>query len=100
MAQRRRQTSGTDAALPLPVRVDQVDPIGLGADTDAICRCDDNFEYVIKETRTHRYLPHCEWLCTHLAEFLGIGGPPCRVVEMDDGTKAFGSRYEGGVLRS
>jgi hypothetical protein len=88
-----------DAALPLPARAVQVDPVGLGADSDAVCHCDDNLDYVIKDRRTHRLLPHSEWFCSHLADFLGIAGPPCKVVEMPDGSKVFGSRWEGGVLR-
>jgi hypothetical protein len=42
--------------------------------------------------------PHSEWFCTKLAQAVGIASAPCAVVKMLDGTTAFGSRWEGGVL--
>jgi hypothetical protein len=99
MARKRRQAPTADAQLPLPARAVQIDPVGLGADSTAICHCDDNLDYNIKDHKTHRLLPHSEWFCSHLADFLGIVGPPCKVVEMPDGSAVFGSRWEGGVLK-
>lgn len=63
------------------------------------CRCDDGLDYFVKDGKAVPTLPHAEWFCTRLAETLGLAGPPCAVLEMLDGTLAFGSRCEGGVLQ-
>lgn len=100
MAKRRKKVAkaGPSTTLPLPRRVVYVDPATLGtADAGPVCRCDDSCEYATKGTSHHAQVPHSEWFCTHLAELVGISAPPCAIVEMNDGTQVFGSRWEGGM---
>lgn len=85
--------------FPRPRKAIRVDPANLGtADCPLICLCDDFCEYAIKDGHSHPLMPHAEWFCTHLAALIGIAGPDCQVIEMRDGSKVFGSRWEGGVV--
>lgn len=85
--------------FPLPRKVVWIDPANLGTqDIKQLCRCDDGCEYFVKDGSKHPFVPHAEWFCTHLAELVGISGPPCQILEMPDGTLVFGSRCEGGVI--
>jgi hypothetical protein len=85
--------------FPTPRRAVRVDPANLGtADCPLICLCDDSCEYAIKDGRSHPLTPHAEWFCTRLASLVGIAGPDCQVIELFDGSKVFGSRWEGGVV--
>src|SRR3546814_4318002 len=68
------------------------------ADCHWTSRCDDGCVYAIKDGGQNPLVPHSEWLCTHLAEHLGIAAPTCKIVEMPDRSLVFGSRWEGGVL--
>jgi hypothetical protein len=82
----------------LTPRIKARDPVGLASnDGAAMCRCDDGFEYVVKDTTAHPLTPHNEWFCTHLAGLVGIVCPPCCPVEDETGQLVFGSRCEGGV---
>lgn len=62
-----------------------------------MCRCDDNVEYVVKDTIGDPQRPHNEWFCTRLAGAVGIVCPPCCPIEDEAGQLLFGSRCEGGV---
>ena len=74
-------------------------PVDLGtADCGKICRGEDGCDYVIKEMSAHPAVPHSEWFCSQLGEKIGIAAPPHKVIDMRDGTMAFGSRWQGGVL--
>lgn len=86
--------------LLIPPRIVWLDPVDLNtADSPGCCRCDDNFEYALKDTRHHRLTPHAEWFCTHLAGLVGIGCPPCAIIDDTKGNLLFGSRWEGGIAR-
>lgn len=72
------------------------------ADCGQVCRCDDGCDYVIKDgvsKSSTPLVPHSEWLCSQLGELVGIAAPPHKVIDMRDGTLAFGSRWSGGVVR-
>lgn len=80
----------------VPLRVKWCAPANLGADCGKICCGVDGCDYVIKDGVTGGstpHTPHTEWFCSHLSELVGIASPTCRVVEVDDGTLAFGSRW-------
>jgi hypothetical protein len=82
----------------VPPRIKWCDPVGLAtADAAGICRCDDGCDYAIKDGSKVPATPHDEWFCTRLAESVGIPSPPCTIVERQDGSLVFGSRWEGGV---
>lgn len=86
-------------AAIFPILATWCRPANLGtADCAVICRCDDQCDYAIKTQTTHPLLPHSEWLCSELAEAVGIATPPHRVIDLRDGSLAFGSRWQGGVL--
>jgi HipA-like kinase len=81
-----------------PLRIRWTDPKGLGtADASVVCRCDDGCDYAVKDGSKHPRTPHNEWFCSSLADAIGIAGPPFNIIEQDNGTLAFGSRWEGGV---
>lgn len=84
----------------VPLRIISMDPKGLGsADAAGLCRCDNGFEYILKEGGAQSpTTPHHEWLCTHLAEEVGIACPPVAAIENGKGGHYFGSRCEGGVV--
>jgi hypothetical protein len=89
------------ALFPLPIEVQFCDPANLGADCGLICRGEDGCDYVVKDGKTGGSVPatpHSEWFCTLLAQAIGIASAPCAILNMLDGTTAFGSRWEGGVL--
>ena len=80
----------------LPVRAKRSDPANLGtADCAAICHCDDGSDYAVKDESSGPYVAHSEWFCKHLGDRVGIASPDCRLVE-NDGSVAFGSRWESG----
>ncbi|MCL4716763.1 MAG: hypothetical protein KJZ75_17775, partial [Hyphomonadaceae bacterium] len=65
-----------------PLRILSLDPANLGsADAVGVARCDDGFEYALKDAVACTTTPHDEWFCTELAQALGIACPPCAVVE-------------------
>jgi hypothetical protein len=81
----------------VPLQVRWCSPVNLGsADCGKICRSIDGCDYVIKDGVTGGstpLTPHSEWFCAHLSELAGIASPTCRIIEMDDKTLAFGSRW-------
>lgn len=92
-------TKRCGTTLLVPLRVISIDPIGLStADARGVCRCDDGFDYVMKDGKSHPQTPHNEWFCTSLCSRLGIATPTFAPLEMPDGTLIFGSRWEGGIL--
>ena len=75
------------------------EPVDLGtADCGKICRGEDGCDYVIKDQAAHPAIPHSEWFCSELGEKIGVAAPPHKVIYMGDGSMAFGSRWQGGVL--
>lgn len=87
----------------VPPRIIERDPNGLsGADNIGWCRCDDTNVYALKDQSIEPSTPHNEWFCTHLAEAIGIAGPPCAIIEDPNHSQnfVFGSRWEGGVIKS
>jgi hypothetical protein len=85
----------------VPVKAVRCDPANLGtADCEYICRCDDGSDYAIKISKPFPGVRHTEWLCYHLGERVGLASPPCQMVEMPDGTIAFGSRWETGEIKN
>jgi hypothetical protein len=86
----------------IPIEVRYCIPLNVSADCGQVCRCDDGCDYVIKDGKTGGSVPatpHSEWFCTELANMIGIASPECKIVTMSDGTFAFGSRWEGGVIK-
>ena len=81
-----------------PVKAVSLDPSNLGtADCEFIGKGDDGIEYAIKTVLRNPAAPAAEWICYWVASVCGIATPVCNIITMPDGTKAFGSRWEGGV---
>lgn len=92
---------GQQTLFPLRRKAVWLQPANLGtADCKMICGCDDSCEYAIKDKSKNEMTPHAEWFCTHLADLVGIAGPVCQLIDMQDGTIAFGSRWHDGALPS
>jgi len=92
---------GQQTLFPLRRKAVWVQPASMGtADCQLVCGCDDSCEYAIKNNSAQPLLAHAEWFCTHLASLVGIAGPVCQVIEMPDGSTAFGSRWHDGALPS
>jgi hypothetical protein len=53
---------------------------------------DDNQRYVIKEDAHGRRVRASEWLCTLIAEHVGIAAPYPTIIQRHDGSTVFGSR--------
>jgi hypothetical protein len=89
------------AAVLFPLRIIRMDPrgLGLGAHAAGRCRCEDGFDYVLKDGSAHATTPHDEWLCTQLATRVGIACPPCALIRDGAGGHYFGSRIEGGLMK-
>lgn len=68
-----------------------------GADLRCTGISEDNAEWVLKLADPAPLLPITEWLCYHVMEFCGVAVPLGAIVEMPDGSQAFGSRLEGGL---
>ena len=58
---------------------------------------EDGFFYHVKGDQSGRFVCASEWLCTNLAEEIGIGAPTPALIEMLDGRLVFGSRRISGV---
>ena len=81
-----------------PLRIVNLEPSDLNSlDCQYFGRADDNCEYAIKTADTHADLPATEWICHWLASACGIHTPQVNVLILPNGTKAFGSKWEGGV---
>ena len=81
------------------LRVRWVVPGDLGTgEAPLVCRGADGCDYVVKDGKTHTAIPHSEWFCSELGERVGIAAPPHKIMDMGNGSTAFGSRWQGGVL--
>jgi len=80
----------------VPVKAVRCETANFGtADCSKVCRCDDGSDYAVKDDGANPLVPHSEWFCTHLGEFVGLASPPCKVVDVH-GKHCFGSRWETG----
>jgi hypothetical protein len=100
--QKDKSLAGHPTLFPMPLEIRFCNPANLGSvDCGQVCRADDGCDYVVKDGETGgsvQATPHSEWFCTQLATAIGIASAPCAILNMLDGTTAFGSRWEGGVL--
>ncbi|WP_462121344.1 HipA family kinase [Methylorubrum thiocyanatum] len=67
------------------------------ADALGEVEADDNFRYHIKGDAHGRFVRASEWLCTLIAEEIGIAAPTPMVIQRIDGSLVFGSRRISGV---
>jgi hypothetical protein len=83
----------------LPERIRRIDPNPVkSADSPGIGVAYSGQRYVLKVAHAgHPLLPASEWICHGLAFAMGLAVPHWAVCEFDDGTLAFGSRFEGDV---
>jgi hypothetical protein len=64
------------------------------ADLKIIGHGDDSHKYAIKTIEDNPLLPITEWFCHHLCRAVGIATPDFFAVYRQNGTIAFGSRFE------
>ena len=84
----------------LPVRIIQLDPPDLpSADAAFYGTGDNGLDYCIKTVAKTPNAPAAEYICHFVARSSGIAVPDVDVVVLSDGTEAFGSVWEGAVLR-
>jgi hypothetical protein len=82
-----------------PVRLVQVDPANLGtADAAFFGQGDNGLDYCVKTVAKTPAVPAAELLCHLLAEECGLAVPQFDLVELPDGTIAFGSVWDGTAL--
>lgn len=67
------------------------------ADALGEAEADDNHRYVVKGDAHNRRVRASEWLCSRVAEAVGIGVPQVALLEMPDQSIVFGSRRLAGV---
>lgn len=79
----------------LPVKITDLDPCDLGT-ADAACfgTGDNGLDYLIKTIDRTPLVPAAEFICHSLAEACGIATPQFHVVELHDGSQAFGSVWD------
>jgi len=84
---------------PLFARRALIEYPNLRGTADALgeVEADDNFRYHIKGDANSISTRASEWLCTHIAEEVGIAAPTPMVIERLDGSLVFGSRRIAGV---
>ena len=82
-----------------PVTVTQLIPnSGGSADIRYFAVGDDGLEYAAKESLiANPSLPAAEYLGYCFAATCHVAVPACALLNMPDGTEAFGSRFEGGI---
>jgi hypothetical protein len=68
------------------------DQKNTGIDNIGNIIADDDHRYVIKGDAYGKSIRASEWICTAVAEFVGITAPQKTVIERPDGTLVFGSR--------
>ena len=78
------------AITEYPQREETADSLG---EVDA----DDGLMYHIKGDASGSPMRASEWICSHLAEEVGIASPQPSVIERNDGSLVFGSRRLAGV---
>ena len=67
------------------------------ADSYGEIEADDGFRYHVKADQPGRFLCASEWICTNIAEEIGISVPTPKAIELFDGRRVFGSRRISGV---
>ncbi|MCJ2044417.1 hypothetical protein MKK58_07700 [Methylobacterium sp. J-078] len=67
------------------------------ADALGEVEADDNHRYHIKGDIDGKLIRASEWICTHIAEEVGIAAPTPMVIRRLDGSLVFGSRRISGV---
>lgn len=83
-------------AFPL-LAVNEYPPRQRTADTSGEVEAIDGLRYHVKGDQQGRAVCASEWLCTKIAEEVGIAGPTPAVIQMLDGRLAFGSRRISGT---
>lgn len=82
-----------------PKRVSTVYPSAPnGADIAFMCEVAEGGTYCCKADVGNRSVRLTEWICTRLAQHLGIATAECAVVENDRGETFFGSRHHRSTL--
>lgn len=87
----------------LRLRIRRTDaPIEQSADSRYTAFADDGQQYIIKPARgdENAYMAAEEWVCSSLANDVGIATPPFAILIDDTGAEVFGSRREGGIRNS
>ena len=72
-------------------------PKQQSADSLGEVEADDNCLYYVKGDAHGRSVRASEWICTQIAEAIGIAAPAPAVIELQDGSTVFGSRRIAGV---
>jgi hypothetical protein len=67
------------------------------ADSLGSVEADDNHIYFTKGDAHGRLVRASEWICTHVAETVGITAPTPCIIELTDGSTVFGSRKVHGL---
>jgi hypothetical protein len=67
-------------------------PVAATAESIGYVEADDRFLYYVKSDKSGKPVRASEWLCTHLAEAVGISAPAPAIIEMQSGDLVFGSR--------
>jgi hypothetical protein len=85
-----------------PLKVKVTYPSNLGsADLKTIVQATNKKHYAIKEVSDgNGFVPVTEIFCYELAKELDIPTPNYQIIEMPNGTLAFGSEWEGGIFPS
>lgn len=83
-----------------PLRISGIEPADhlVGKDKFAIGEGDDGLPYLLKSPAPDPHLPAAEWICSALAHRAGLAVPPFHLAQLDDGSTAFASRWEGGLV--
>lgn len=68
-----------------------------GAEAWGQVRGSDTHDYIVKTTSAGPHVPACEFITTQLAETLNLACPTCKIIELQDGQLAFGSRIISGI---
>lgn len=82
--------------LPLPALA-EFPPREHSADAIGEVEAADGHRYHVKGDQAGKAVCASEWLCTKIAEEVGIAGPPPALIKMLDGRLVFGSRRISGV---
>lgn len=81
-----------------PVPLISVDPANLGTvDAALFGTADTGIEYCVKTVAKTPQVPGAEFICYSLAESCGLAVPQFDIVELPDGTLAFGSVWDGSA---
>lgn len=90
----------TKSGRLFPLVIRRTEPAGYNtADCKTIGVGDDGLTYILKCVGdAHPLIPVSEWVCTKLAEHIGLPVSPCHIATLPTGEFAFASREEGGVI--